>query len=116
MAWGYQLILDCGGCNENINDEIAIKNFIKDLVNKIEMDPVGDPIIKYLLPGTDNSGFSVIQLIQTSNITIHFVDTTNQAYFDIFSCKKFNKDIALETVKSWFGPNSIKEMLIERNA
>ncbi len=116
MAWGYHLILDCGGCNKNIRDEESIKNFITDLVKKIDMDPVGDPIIKYLLPGTDNAGYSVIQLIQTSNITIHFVDITKQAYFDVFSCKNFNKDIIIDTVKFWFNPISMKETLIERNA
>jgi S-adenosylmethionine/arginine decarboxylase-like enzyme len=116
MAWGYHLILDCGGCNKNINSESEIKNFITDLITKIDMDPVGDPIIKYLLPGTNNSGYSVIQLIQTSNITIHFVDTTGEAYFDVFSCKNFDKNVAIDTVKYWFDPKTIKETLIERNA
>lgn len=116
MAWGYHLILDCSGCNENINDKEKIQNYLDDLIFKIDMEKVGDPIIEYLLPGTDNSGYSVIQLIQTSNICIHFVDKKSTAYFDIFSCKKFDKNIAIDTTVKWFSPKHIKEKLIERDA
>jgi S-adenosylmethionine/arginine decarboxylase-like enzyme len=35
-------------------------------------------------------GYSVLQLIQTSDITAHFCDATGDAYIDIFSCKEYN--------------------------
>ena len=45
--WGYHLILDCKS-GKNIDDKKNIEKFIKDLVEKIDMVSVGEPIIEYL--------------------------------------------------------------------
>ena len=97
--WGYHLILDCKSGN-NIDDKQNIKKFVKELVKKINMVSVGDPVIEYLAPNDINkAGFSLVQLIETSSIVGHFIDSNGDFYLDIFSCKKFEKDI-IQKIKS----------------
>lgn len=114
--WGYHLMLDCSGCNNNIKNKEQIYNFTKELVAAIDMVAHGEPIIEHLLPDTDNSGFSLMQLITTSNICAHFVDSNNSAYIDIFSCKNFDIEIAKSIVEKYFDPKHSKINFITRHA
>lgn len=114
--WGYHLMLDCAGCNDNIKDKQAIYTFVKDLVNQIDMIAHGEPIIEFLLPGEPNEGYSLMQLITTSNICAHFIDGNNTAYFDIFSCKPFDIEVAKKVVDTHFGPSKVKQYFITRQA
>jgi len=115
--WGYHLILDCAGCNfEKITDPDNIKAFLATLIPAIDMVAHGDPIVEFLLPGEDNQGYSVLQMITTSNITAHFVNRDCSGYIDIFSCKEFNTEIACNYVREFFEPTNIKQQLIFRQA
>jgi S-adenosylmethionine/arginine decarboxylase-like enzyme len=114
--WGYHLMLDCAGLNTNITNKETIQEFLRELVKRIDMVAYGDPTIEYLLPDTDNAGYSVVQLITTSNICIHFVDSNSTGYFDIFSCKEFDTATAISVVNEYFAPTSTKINFITRNA
>ena len=114
--WGYHLILDCSGCNTNIADKSQIELFLKSLVSNIKMTAVGDPVIKYLLEGELNAGFSAMQLIETSSITCHFVESNNTIYIDVFSCKKFAPNDAIAVVDNYFKPTNIKQLFLTRQA
>jgi len=115
MIWGYHLILDCKNCNiESINNDSTIRNFVSTLVERIDMQVHGAPQIELLLPGTDNEGYSLLQMITTSNITAHFVNKTGNAYIDIFSCKQFKTSIVVHTVEEFFSPKFIKTTYLER--
>jgi S-adenosylmethionine/arginine decarboxylase-like enzyme len=115
-AWGYHFILDCKECNASIKNKTHITKFIEDLINKIDMIAIGDPQIELLLPGTDNEGYSAMQMIATSNITAHFVNSTFDAYIDVFSCKEFDKDVVIKAVNEYFNPSEIKKIYLIRNA
>ena len=75
----------------------------------------GDPILKHF--GTENKlGYTLVQLIETSNITAHFVEETNDAYLDIFSCKTFDpKDVEF-LVNEYFIPEKISSVFLTRLA
>ena len=48
----------------------------------------GEPKIEHFAANNPNAaGFSLVQLIETSSITGHFVDLNGDSYIDIFSCK-----------------------------
>ncbi len=113
--FGYHLMLDCSGC-ENIDSKDIIYKFVKDLVNKIDMVAHGEPIIEHLLPGDLKQGYSLLQLITTSNICGHFMELNGTAYFDIFSCKEFNSVTAQDVVKQYFNPKKIRVNFITRQA
>ena len=114
--WGYHLILDCSDCNNNIKNKDIIYQFVKQLVNNIDMIAHGEPVIEYLTPNESNSGYSLMQMITTSNITAHFVDSNNSAYIDVFSCKEFDNNVVLEVVNEYFNPKKIKVNFITRHA
>jgi len=116
MYWGYHLMLDISGCNDAISSYDSIYKFVKDLVVRIDMQAHGEPIIEYLLPGDPKQGFSLMQLITTSNICAHFVETDSSAYIDIFSCKPFDIAVAQGVIQEYFKPKKIKVNYITRNA
>jgi S-adenosylmethionine/arginine decarboxylase-like enzyme len=116
MYWGYHLMLDCSRCNENVKDRDQIYLFVKELITAIDMVAHGEPIIEYLLPGESNAGYSLMQLITTSNICAHFVDADNSAYIDIFSCKTFEIEVAKQVVEKYFGPKKMRVNYITRHA
>ena len=114
-AWGYHLMLDCSGCS-NIDSYSNINDFIEELVQRIDMVAHGKPIIEYLLAGDPNQGYSLVQLITTSNICGHFMELDGTAYFDIFSCKEFNPHAAQEVVHKYFSPKRVRTNFITRQA
>jgi len=80
------------------------------------MVSAGPPQLEYCLSGTDNEGYSLLQLITTSNITAHFVTKTKAAYIDIFSCKEFDTNVVDNLIQNYFSPKNIKKNYLLRNA
>lgn len=108
-------MLDCSGC-ERIDDRDNIYQFIKDLVVRIDMNAHGEPIIEHLLPGDPKQGYSLMQLITTSNISAHFMELDGTAYFDVFSCKPFDINTAKSVVEEYFNPKKMRVNYITRHA
>lgn len=115
MYWGYHLMLDCSGC-KNIDKRDVIYKFTKDLIERIDMTAHGEPIIEYLLPGDPKQGYSLLQLITTSNIAGHFMELDGTAYFDVFSCKTFDIEIVKQVVHEYFQPGKMRVNFITRHA
>ena len=116
MNWGYHLVLDVARCAPNtIRCSNNIARFTKTLVKDIDMIAYGEPQI--VMFGTGNKkGYTLVQLIETSNICAHFVEETNDMYLDVFSCKEFNPDIVKGLVREFFGAASIHGHLMTRQA
>ena len=113
--WGYHLMLDCSGCT-GIDSKENIYNFVKELVERIDMTAHGEPIIEYLLPGDPKQGYSLMQLITTSNICGHFMELDGTAYFDVFSCKDFEPSTVRQVVDEYFAPNRTRVNFLTRHA
>lgn len=115
--WGYHLMLDCSGCNlDKISSKEHIYTFTKDLVKRIDMVAHGEPIIEHLLPGDPKQGYSMMQLITTSNICAHFMELDGTAYFDVFSCKEFDVETVKTIVDEYFAPKKTRVNYITRHA
>ena len=116
MIWGYHTIFDCKSGNIlRIADEVNICSFVEDLVFEIDMKSYGDlQIAHFATHDPKVGGFSFCQMIETSNITGHFVDETGDFYIDIFSCKEYDIDIAQKVIYEYFEPKEIRETFIER--
>ena len=114
--WGYHLIINAGNCNrEAVMSAGTIYDFCKELVERIDMVAFGEPqIVKF---GTGNkAGYTLVQLIETSNICAHFCDDSGDAYLDVFSCKPYDTQIVLELVDKYFLPEKINHTYLERQA
>lgn len=94
-----------------------VETFSRELVKRIDMQPIGEPQVTYTAPDIpDKAGFSLVQLIVTSNIVAHFVDSNQTFYLDVFSCKPFDIGTVEDTVKEFFSPSKIKINYITRHA
>ena len=114
MAWGYHLSLDCyAGDKELVTDGANIAAFAKTLVKRIQMKAYGEPQVIHF-GEDDKQGYTLIQLIETSNIAAHFCDDTGNFYLDVFSCKPYENAVVIETVKQFFAPKRITDRYIER--
>lgn len=112
--WGFHLILDCYDADKSlITSKTNVEAFAKTLVKAIDMVAYGEPQV-ILFGSDDKKGFTLVQLIETSNITAHFSDETGNFYLDVFSCKEFDRVKVLEVVNQFFAPKRIRERYIER--
>ena len=114
--WGYHLILDVSKCyGPRIRSSQNIVNFSRSLVNNIDMVAYGEAqVVKF---GTGNkAGYTLVQLIETSNICAHFVEETNDMYLDVFSCKPFNPSDVESVVKKYFRPKHMTGSFLTRQA
>lgn len=116
--WGKHVIIDmAAGNREKVRSAIHIKRFSETMVAAIDMKAYGDPLIEHFAThSADAAGYSLVQLIETSAITGHFCDSTGDAYIDIFSCKDFNTDIAVEVVRAAFHPEHLDVTTLMRQA
>lgn len=114
--WGYHLVLDCAGLNpESIRSPLTIYQFAKQLVNDIDMVAYGEPqIVRFGHSGKE--GYTLVQLIETSNIVAHFVEKDNSVYLDVFSCKTFDNDVVIALVKEYFDAQSVRVTYLTRQA
>jgi S-adenosylmethionine/arginine decarboxylase-like enzyme len=115
--WGKHLIIDAKGCDiSRATDPEYIKHFTKELVRQIEMVAYGEPQVVHFADGTDLAGWTVIQLIETSNVTGHFLDHNGDLYLDVFSCKTFEEQRVIDCLEHFFSPDEIKSQVLIRDA
>ena len=116
--WGKHLIIDMSaGDRERVQSAQHISRFVETLVETIGMKGYGAPLLEHFsehLP--EAAGYSLVQLIETSAITGHFCDLSGDAYIDIFSCKDFDAELAVEVVRAAFRPQHINFITLVRQA
>lgn len=113
--WGFHLCLNIAQCRpDTIRCATNIQKFSKTLVKEIDMVAFGQPQI--VMFGTGNKkGFTLLQLIETSNICAHFCEEDNSAFLDVFSCKPYDIEVATKVVKDYFEPKLIETNYFERS-
>lgn len=114
--WGFHLMLDCAACDkEKITDAAHITAFAKDLVKRIDMVAYGEPQVVNFGSG-NKAGYTLVQLIETSNICAHFCNDTGDVYFDVFSCKPFANETVIQIVNEYFAPKNTNANFVLRDA
>jgi S-adenosylmethionine decarboxylase len=114
--FGWELQLDLHGCSpELIKDGDAIRRYVAELVDLIEMKAYGPLLLEHFgHEDPKTSGYTVAQLIETSLISGHFSEERNSAHINVFSCREFwARDVAAFTVK-FFQAESCASVLRER--
>lgn len=112
--WGYHLAINASRCGAlSIRSPRIIKGFSDSLVKKIDMVPYGLPRIVHFGAG-NKGGYTLVQLIETSNIMCHFSEELNGMFLDVFSCKEFKPKDVEAHVLEWFNPTKIESHFFER--
>lgn len=114
-SWGYHLLVDCSSCNDKIDDEKCIEDFIDLLVNELDMKKLS-PLTLERVDGEDGRGISAMQMITTSHLACHFDDDKRSGYIDVFSCKEFKPETALKTIEEYFQPKRMAHQFVYRDA
>ncbi len=110
--WGYSTSIDLKKCNgESIRSARIIREYVKKLIELIDMKAYGLPEVVKFGESEDVKGYTLVQLIETSLISAHFVDKDNSAYIDIFSCKDYDSNIAAVFSQNFF---EASEMVFQR--
>lgn len=117
-VFGQELILNLRDCNPiTIASAEKIKQFVIELCDHvIKMKRYGEPLIPHF--GHDNpitSGYSLVQLIETSSVTAHFSEFKKSVYLNIFSCAWFDEAATKTFCQKFFEAKSVESHLIVRD-
>ncbi len=116
-TFGQELILNLYDCDlKKISSKREIHKFVVALCDRvIRMKRFGRAIIPHF--GHDNpvtSGYSLVQLIETSSVTAHFSEYKKSAYLNIFSCAWFDAKKTENFCKDFFGAKKAESHLLIR--
>ncbi len=115
-AFGWELILDLYNCNsKKVRSRENIRSFILQLCEILDVKRYGDPWVERFGHGQLKTfGYTVVQIIETSSIVIHFSELYNSVYLEIFSCKQFDPVKITEFCRRFFEAETVKQHLLER--
>lgn len=119
--FGKELILDCDDCQGNITSKDIIQEFIDILVKELDMKKKGETIFEYF-ENTDYNrerdivGYSVVQIISLSNITLHINEISKTVYLNLFTCGNMNQDKVVFLFNNYFRPMKVKKQILIRDA
>jgi S-adenosylmethionine/arginine decarboxylase-like enzyme len=101
--WGTLAAIDLhGGDRTRLADPINIRRFVPTVIAAIGMRAHGPMMIDRF--GNDQlEGWSALQFIETSSITIHADEVFGRCFVDIFSCRRFDPDAAAAIAVEHFG-------------
>ncbi|MBP9738740.1 S-adenosylmethionine decarboxylase [Candidatus Saccharibacteria bacterium] len=107
-SWGISAAIDLHSCNpQTIRSEEKIKQFVYELCDIIEVKRFGECTVVHFGEREEIAGFSMTQLIETSLVSGHFVNLTNNVFLDVFSCKYFDPEVVANKAKEFFEAESI---------
>jgi S-adenosylmethionine/arginine decarboxylase-like enzyme len=107
--WGIAICVDLGECDlKKIASKEHITNFAIDLAKFIDMKRYGEPYVVHFGAEPKVQGYSLVQLIETSQISGHFAEDTKRAFIDVFSCKRFPPKKTAEYVQKYFGAKKME--------
>ncbi len=108
QAWGLSTCVDLTDCDPDlIRSEEAIKKYVLDLCDLIEMKRFGETVVVHFGEDEKVAGYSMTQLIETSLISGHFANLTNSVYIDVFSCKLYDPAVVAEFTKEFFKAKNV---------
>jgi S-adenosylmethionine/arginine decarboxylase-like enzyme len=102
--WGIASAIDIYNCDpDKIRDAEAIRRFVAELCELIEMKRFGETMVVHFGEEERVAGYSMVQLIETSLISAHFANQTNTTYLDVFSCKEYDPEEVRKFAQEFFG-------------
>jgi S-adenosylmethionine/arginine decarboxylase-like enzyme len=91
-----------------------VKNWLKELISKIDMNILNGPHATYL-DKEGNRGVTGVCIIETSHIAIHVWDEESPGLIqlDVYSCKDFDKEVVFKHFEC-FEPVSTEWFMLDR--
>lgn len=119
--FGRELLMDAYNCDGYLNNKEYIQLFIDELVLKTGMTKKGDTIFQYFedIPFNrerDIVGYSVVQIISLSNITLHINEISKSVYFNFFTCGELEDELVVKIFRNYFKPEHFRMNVFDRDA
>jgi S-adenosylmethionine/arginine decarboxylase-like enzyme len=103
MPWGMMAVIDLHDCDrDRLADPDTIRRFVPDVIDAIDMRAHGPLHLERFGEG-ELEGWSAMQFIETSSLTIHTDEFGDRCYVDVFSCKAFEPELAAAIAVKHFG-------------
>jgi len=101
--------------NNPMNTEEQGIEFLKDLVNQIDMKIIKGPFASYV-DKDGNKGLTAIVMIETSHIAFHIWDEVDPGLvqFDLYTCGRLDLDKVMSIFKKSFDVVKLDYMLFDR--
>ena len=101
--WGMLAAIDLHGCAFGpLADPDNIRAFVPAVIEAIGMRAHGPLLLERFGDG-DLEGWSAIQFIETSSITVHADEVAGRCFIDVFSCRSFDAERAAAVAVEHFG-------------
>lgn len=116
-VFGFELLLDCYGCKDDACGNLEhCYSYLDKLVDFIGMKKQSPPSIfrtdRKSFP--DKAGLSGWVPLADSSIVIHTLSKKNYVSIDIYSCKPYSQEKAVEFTRRYFEPKRIERQFILR--
>ena len=110
------LVIDgYGGDIDKMWDENLVQDFLYRYPTSLDMTRISEPkVLRYEAPKSEDSGVSGFVIIAESHISIHTFPRKDYINIDIFSCRPFDHERALNDVKDLFELTEVKTWLLNR--
>ncbi|MBP8644673.1 MAG: adenosylmethionine decarboxylase [Syntrophobacteraceae bacterium] len=115
-GFGVHLMVDGYGCDRaGLEDINGIYGFLDEYPARMDMTKIMPPyVFRYTGSTPEDWGISGFVLIAESHISIHTFPEKQYLSLDMFSCKPFDTDLAVETVKKYFGIQKSEIKVLDR--
>jgi S-adenosylmethionine/arginine decarboxylase-like enzyme len=107
--WGLFAAIDLHGCvRRRLADPGSIRAFVPSVIEAIGMRAHG-PIRLERFGHGELEGWSAMQFIETSSITVHADEVSGRCFIDVFSCREFDpKDVAAVAIAHFGGASTVR--------
>lgn len=113
--WGIDTALDLRACSPTlIRDSAYIRRFAIDLCEHIQMRRYGEPQIIHFGQEERVAGYTMVQLIETSDIVAHFINQQNAACLNVFSCSFYPPIACARLCQQWFAAQEVRLSVVFR--
>jgi S-adenosylmethionine/arginine decarboxylase-like enzyme len=103
--------IDLHGCGfRSLADPECIRAFVPAVIAAIGMRAHGPLLLERFGDG-DLEGWSAMQFIETSSITIHADEVSGRCFVDVFSCRLFDPEEAAAVAVAHFGGEATVRVL-----
>src|SRR5688500_10229595 len=113
---GMHLVIDgFGGDPQRLQDADGVRTFLDQYPGRIGMTKITEPhVLVYHGVKPEDWGVSGFVIIAESHISIHTFPYKGYVNIDIFSCKEFDHQRALDEMRSMLSLSDMKSWVLER--
>lgn len=104
-----------GGDPGQLADEKLVADLLDRYPAEIGMTKIAPPhVVRYVGAKPEDWGVSGFVLIAESHISVHTFPERGYVWVDIFSCKDFDADVSIDTIRRAFGLDRAETRVLDR--